>query len=88
LQSVLKKYNRLSEQAVGPASPEGEFMAGQIIVGQGREIQSVSDADFVDAMNSLPTRMLKRLAFMSPDHHAVRDFVVRELPGQSRPLSP
>jgi len=28
------------------------------------------------------------LAFMSRDHHTVRDFVVRELPRQDRPLSP
>jgi len=32
--------------------------------------------------------MASRLAFMSRDHHTVRDFVVRELPRQDRPLSP
>jgi hypothetical protein len=28
------------------------------------------------------------LAFMTPHHHAVRNFVVRELPGHGAPLSP
>ncbi len=32
--------------------------------------------------------MASRLAFLSRDHHLVRDFVVRELPRQGRPLSP
>ncbi|MBV9342751.1 MAG: hypothetical protein JO159_17945 [Acidobacteria bacterium] len=32
--------------------------------------------------------MKSRLAFMSREHHAVRDFVVRELPRQERSLSP
>jgi len=32
--------------------------------------------------------MAARLAFMSPDHHAVRDFVVREIPRERKPLSP
>jgi Alkylmercury lyase len=30
----------------------------------------------------------KSLAFMTPDHHRVRDFVVRELPRIARPISP
>ena len=36
----------------------------------------------------LPARMASRLAFMSRNHHSVRDFAVRELPRQDRPLSP
>lgn len=28
------------------------------------------------------------LAFMTPDHHRVRDFVVREMPRYNRPLTP
>jgi hypothetical protein len=31
--------------------------------------------------------MASRLAFMTTDHHAVRDFVVREMPWRRRPLS-
>lgn len=63
-------------------------MSGQIIVGQGRELRNVPDDEFMNAVNHLPERMAERLAFMSRDHHAVRDFVVREMPRQHRPLSP
>jgi hypothetical protein len=30
----------------------------------------------------------KSLAFMTADHHKIRDFVVRELPGFAKPISP
>ena len=63
-------------------------MSGQIIVGKGQEIRNVPDDDFVNAVNHLPERMAERLAFMSRDHHTVRDFVVREMPRQRRPVSP
>ena len=63
-------------------------MSGQILVGQGREIRSTADDEFVAAVNHLPERMAERLAFMSRDHHAVRDFVVREMPRHRRRLSP
>jgi hypothetical protein len=38
------------------------------------------------ARNAQQTR--SRIAFMSPDHHRVRDFVVTELPHAGRPLTP
>ena len=63
-------------------------MSSHTLLGIGREIQSVPDDDFVKGVKGLPTRMASRLAFMSRDHHAVRDFVVRELPRRDRPLSP
>jgi hypothetical protein len=63
------------------------LMSGQIIVGKGREIRNVPDDEFVNAVNHLPERMAERLAFMSRDHHTVRDFVVREMPRQRRPVS-
>ena len=63
-------------------------MSGQIIVGKGHQMQSVPDDEFVNAVNHLPERMAERLAFVSRDHHTVRDFVVREMPRQQRPLSP
>jgi len=30
----------------------------------------------------------KSLTFMTPDHHRVRDFVVREMPGIGKPITP
>jgi hypothetical protein len=63
-------------------------MSGHILVGVGQEIRSTPDDAFVRTVKGLPARMAFRLAFMSQEHHAVRDFVVRELPRQDRPLSP
>jgi hypothetical protein len=33
-------------------------------------------------------RTYSGLSFMSPDHHLIRNFVVRELPRQGQPLAP
>jgi hypothetical protein len=63
-------------------------VSGHIIVGKGQELRRIPDDAFQSAMDRLPEHMAKRLAFMSSDHHTVRDFVVREMPRQSRPLSP
>ena len=46
------------------------------------------DGAFVQSIEGLPARMASRLAFMTSDHHVVRDFVVREMPRQPRPISP
>ena len=62
-------------------------MSGRILVGQGREIQRIAGDQFVNAVNHLTDGMAARLAFMSREHHTVRDFVVRELPRHRRPLS-
>ncbi len=63
-------------------------MSGQILVGVGQEIHAVPDGDFLNSLNSLPGRMASRLAFMSREHHIVRDFVVREMPRHDKPLPP
>jgi len=47
----------------------------------------VPDDAFVQSINGLPAKMTSRLAFMTCDHHLVRDFVVREMPRQRRPIS-
>jgi hypothetical protein len=63
-------------------------MSSNVLIGVGREIQSVPDDAFVKSIEGIPARMVSRLTFMTPDHHTVRDFAVRELPRQNRPLSP
>jgi len=63
-------------------------MSSHILLGVGRDIHAKQDDAFVKSVKGLPARMASRLAFMSRDHHTVRDFVVRELPRQDRPLSP
>jgi hypothetical protein len=62
-------------------------MSSNVLIGDGREIQSVPDEAFVKSVEGIPARMASRLTFMTPDHHTVRDFAVRELPRQDRPLS-
>jgi hypothetical protein len=54
--------------------------ANTLLVGSGQEIMRVSDTELRAAMAKLPERFATRLAFMTPDHHLVRDFAVRELP--------
>ena len=63
-------------------------MSGQVLMGAGREIRPVPDGTFLESVKRLPGRMASRLGFMSREHHAIRDFVVRELPRQDRPLTP
>jgi hypothetical protein len=63
-------------------------MNGQLVIGSGRELRTISDDGFLQSLELLPERMAERLAFLSPGHHAVRDFVVREIPRAGHPLSP
>lgn len=65
-----------------------EKQRGHVLIGRGREISRMPDSAFVRGVKALPARMASRLAFMSRDHHLVRDFAVRELPRQDKPLSP
>ena len=56
--------------------------SSHILMGIGREIRTVPNDAFVQSVKGLPTRMASRLAFMSPDHHVVRDFVVANYRGR------
>ena len=60
----------------------------EILVGQGQDIHPAPVEGLVEAMERLPERMKQRLAFMTREHHLVRDFVVREMPRQSQPIAP
>lgn len=66
----------------------GAPMSAPILHGVGRDILTLPEDGFVQAMRNLPARMSARLAFMTRGHHLVRDFVVRELPRQRHPLRP
>lgn len=74
-------------QEVESSALKRGLMSG-IFIGEGREIREISDDEFMKAIKHLPEEMAKRLQFMSADHHAIRDFVVREMPRQSRAISP
>jgi hypothetical protein len=79
----------LPDRSLAPAKEnQVAEMSGTILVGSGREIQRVADDAFVQGIKGLPLRMEARLAFMTRDHHVVRDFVVREMPRQPTPISP
>jgi hypothetical protein len=63
-------------------------MNGSLLIGVGPQIRRVPDDSFVQSIRSLPAHMAARLSFMTKHHHAVRDFVVREMPRQAAPISP
>ncbi|MBV8811750.1 MAG: hypothetical protein JO033_24030 [Acidobacteriaceae bacterium] len=63
-------------------------MSGTLLVGTGSEVRSVPDDDFLQAIARIPARMASRLAFMTQDHHTVRNFAVVDMPRQRKPLSP
>lgn len=62
-------------------------MSETILVGRGTTVTEVPRRDWEEELRSAPERIAKRLDFMSPEHHAVRKFVVREMPGRGRALS-
>ncbi|MGO9893537.1 MAG: organomercurial lyase, partial [Bryobacteraceae bacterium] len=61
--------------------------ANTILVGSRETIRRVPDAGFKAALAKVPERFSARFAFMTPEHHLVRNFVVRELPRENgRPI--
>jgi len=62
-------------------------MADTVLIGRGDTITGIPQADWEQELSSAPEHISKRLAFMSEDHHQVRNFAVRELPRQGRPIS-
>ena len=61
-------------------------MADTILIGRGDSIESIPLSDWEHELSSAPEGISRRLEFMSRDHHLVRNFVVRELPRQCRPI--
>lgn len=62
-------------------------MSESILIGHGRQITRVPRSQWERELEAAPARIRQRLDFMSPDHHAVRNFAVRELPVYGKPLS-
>jgi hypothetical protein len=62
-------------------------MADTILMGRGNTISRVPERHWKDELSLAPEHIARRLDFMSPDHHLVRDFVVRELPRYGRPIA-
>jgi hypothetical protein len=61
-------------------------MADTVLIGRGNTITSIPQKDWEEELRSAPEHVARRLEFMSPDHHLVRNFVVRELPRLGRPI--
>jgi hypothetical protein len=61
-------------------------MSGSVLIGQDREITSVPFQDWQAKLQHVPVDDNPRLAFMTGEHHEVRNFVVRELPKLGQPI--
>lgn len=62
-------------------------MTESVLLGRGDTIRQIPRADWEQEVRSAPERIRSRLAFMSKEHHRVRNLVVRELPRLGRPIS-
>jgi hypothetical protein len=51
-----------------------------MLLGKGNDIVSIPQSLLNKHLDQAPEHGRKRLAFMTPDHHRVRYFVVRQLP--------
>jgi hypothetical protein len=61
--------------------------ANTLLVGSRETINRVPDTGFKAALAKLPESFAARLAFMTPEHHRVRNFAVREMLYESdRPI--
>jgi hypothetical protein len=63
-------------------------MNDKILVGQGRQLITMSRQEWEHHLSNVPQHQTARLGFMSADHHRVRYFVVRELPRVGAPIPP
>ena len=62
-------------------------MTDTVLIGRGDTISSIPQTDWEQEVSSAPEQISQRLAFMSNEHHLVRNFVVRELPRLGRPIT-
>ena len=62
-------------------------MSDTVLIGRGDTISRIPQADWEQQLRSAPEGIGQRLAFMSVEHHLVRNFVVQELPRLGRPVS-
>jgi len=61
-------------------------MTDTVLIGRGNTINTIPRWDWEHELSSAPEGISQRLAFMSRDHHLVRNFVVREIPRLGRPI--
>jgi hypothetical protein len=61
-------------------------MTDAVLIGRGETISRIPQANWEQELRSAPEGIRQRLAFMSEEHHLVRNFVVQELPRLGRPI--
>ena len=63
-------------------------MSDRLLMGLGRYMLPIPGLLWKRQVLATARRIQKGLRFMTEEHHLVRDFVVRELPGAGEPLAP
>jgi len=63
-------------------------MEETILMAQGDRITEISRKDWEEGITAITGHVAAGIAFMSDEHHRVRNFVVRELPRVGSPLTP
>ena len=59
-----------------------------ILIGRGTSLSRIPRSSWEEGLLQAPQRIQARLAFMSEDHHLVRNYAVLELPRAGAPISP
>ena len=63
-------------------------MSDVLLVGKGHDILDTSAEEWKQSLLNEAHHINAHLKFMSPKHHNVRNFVVRELPSIGKPITP
>jgi hypothetical protein len=63
-------------------------MQDVILMALGEKITGISRQDWEQGLAAIPGHVAASLSFMTPGHHRVRNFAVRELPHAGSPLAP
>ena len=63
-------------------------MIEQILIGKGASINELPRAEWDAMLRATPEHAQSRLAFMTPEHHLVRNMAVLDLPRMGHPLAP
>ena len=63
-------------------------MSQVVLMGRGREIVSRPQHNWKDDLEPKAREIRTLLAFMSDDHHRIRNFVVTEIPRSGAPIPP
>ena len=62
-------------------------MKEKVLVGRGRQIVEVPWEEWKKPLSTAPEVSAKLLSFMTEEHHAVRNYLVTELPRRQSPIS-